>query len=203
VGKQWAAGLVLAALLAGGCGTSRSDSRGTTPGHPGVVLTTPTTRWANTTTTSTTVPVYSFDGSVPPPKLVNTGTNYVAILRSLSAYGNWLAAHRPDPTLVRNIVAPGTRQYELFSRDLMRLRASKKRAIETLGEPTKYTVISVRKDAVSVRVVEDVRTQQSIDARARVTSEVRFARPTTYLSLIILSHGHWYYASDEIEPAQS
>ena len=49
-----------------------------------------TTTTAPSTTTTTTPPPYSFDGSVPAPPLVNTGTDYEAIFRSLSAYGRWL-----------------------------------------------------------------------------------------------------------------
>jgi hypothetical protein len=194
---------VTGALLAGACGTtSKSDAQGETPSHPGAAPTTPTTRRVMTTTVPTTVPAYSFDDSVPPPKLINTGTDYVAILKSLSAYGNWLAAHRPDPALVSDIVAPGTRQHELFTRDLMRLRDSNKRAVELLGAPTTYSILSARRDAVSARVVEDIKFQRSIDASGRVTSEVKFAHPTTYRSLLVLSRGRWYYAADEIESSQ-
>ena len=50
-----------------------------------------------TTTRRPATPLYSFDNSVPPPKLINTGTNYKQILQSLLDYGNWISAHRPDP----------------------------------------------------------------------------------------------------------
>ena len=33
--------------------------------------------------------------SVAPARLVNTGTDYVTILKSLERYGNWLGAHHP------------------------------------------------------------------------------------------------------------
>ena len=42
-----------------------------------------TTTTAPSTTTTTTPPPYSFDGSVPAPELINTGTDYEAIYRSL------------------------------------------------------------------------------------------------------------------------
>ena len=51
-------------------------------------------------------PLYSFDNSVPPPKLVQTGTDYKRIMQSLLDYENWMAAHHVDPGLVRKVAAP-------------------------------------------------------------------------------------------------
>ena len=75
-------------------------------------------------TTTTSRPEYSFDDSVPPPKLLNTGTNYVAIVKSLEIYGNWLSAHRPDLAFGPRILRPDPELLVLFSRDLVRLRDS-------------------------------------------------------------------------------
>jgi hypothetical protein len=161
-----------------------------------VVGTTPTTRRAPTTTT-TTVPAYSFDDSVPPPKLVNTGTDYVAILKSIESYGNWLAADHPDASLVSNIIAGGTREYELFSRDLVRLRANHRRATETLGSPSRYTVLSVEPAAFSARAVEDITFHRAVDPEGHVTSEVRYSKPTTYLIVAVRTRGRWYFASQD------
>ncbi len=186
------------AVFAGACGGAGSKSTGTKPAHPGVVLTTPTSRPPSTTTT---VPAYSFDDSVPPPRLINTGTDYVAILKSLSAYGNWLAAHHPDPALVANIVAPGTRQRELFSRDLQRLRANNKREVEVRGKPSNYTILNATSHAFSAEVVEDVLTQHTVLPTGQVTSEVRYARPTTYRMLAVAARGRWLFASIDIVSA--
>jgi hypothetical protein len=196
VGKQWAATLLVGALIAAACGTSSSKSGSEPARRPGVVLTTPTTRQAPATTSST-VPAYSFDDSVPPPRLINTGTDYVAILKSIESYGNWLAAHHPDPSLVHNIIARGTREFELFSRDLVRLRDNHRRATETLGGASTYTVVSVDRDAFSARAVEDVKFHRAVDPDGRVTSEVRYAKPTTYLIVAVRARGHWYFVSQD------
>jgi hypothetical protein len=156
---------------------------------------------ATTTTTATTTPppAFSFDESVPPPKLVNTGKDYVAILRSLVDYGNWLGAHRPNPTLTASIVARGTKLYDLYVQDLTRLRANSKRGIETLGGQSQFTILSVRPDAFSAKVVEDILVQKTVVASGRVTSEVHFTKPTTYLRLAVLVGGRWYLAASEIQ----
>jgi hypothetical protein len=149
--------------------------------------------------TPTATPEFSFDESVPPPKLVNTGTDYVAILKSLGAYGNWLAAHRPDPARVSTIITAGTTLHDRFAGDLMRLRDNGKRLIEELGGPSKYTIISKRPTAFSAKSVEDVRAHRTVVASGRVTSEERRTAPTTYLMLVILVRGHWYLASNEVQ----
>jgi len=189
--------LVVGALFAGACGTTKSDARAETPVHPGVIPRTPSTQPPPRTTPSTSVPAYSFDGSVPPPKLVNTGTDYVAILKSIESYGNWLAAYHPDPSLVHNIIAAGTREYELLSRDLARLRDNHRRATETLGSPSKYALISVSHDAFTARVIEDIRFHRAIAPTGRVTSQVTFSRPTTYLILAVRSGERWFFAAQD------
>jgi hypothetical protein len=137
VGKQWAAFLAVGALVAGACGTSKSDARGETPSHPGVVLTTPTTR-SSSTTTSTTVPAYSFDDSVPPPKLVNTGTEYVAILKSLLDYGDWTTAYEPSPDVVDRFITPGTKLHAAYVKTLTTLSNRGQRYIEVRAGDDKY-----------------------------------------------------------------
>ena len=74
-----------------------------------------TTTTAPSTTTTTTPPPYSFDGSVPAPPLVNTGTDYEAIFRSLDAYEHWLFAHNPNEALAGEIVVVGTELYEALT----------------------------------------------------------------------------------------
>jgi hypothetical protein len=149
--------------------------------------------------TPTATPEFSFDDSVPPPKLVNTGTDYVAILKSLGAYGNWLAAHRPDPARVSTIIAAGTTLHDRFAGDLTRLRDNGKRLIEELGGPSEYVIISRRPTAFSAKSVEDVLVHKTVVASGRVTSEERRTAPTTYLMLVVLVHGHWYLASNDVD----
>jgi hypothetical protein len=154
---------------------------------------------STTTVAPAATPEFSFDESVPPPKLVNTGTDYVAILKSLGAYGNWLAAHRPEPARVSTIIAAGTTLHDRFAGDLTRLRDNGKRLIEELGRPSEYTIISTRPTAFSAKSVEDVLAHRTVVASGRVTSEERRTSPTTYLMLVVLVRGHWYLASNEVQ----
>jgi hypothetical protein len=200
VGKRATSVLVAGIFVVGAC-SGGSKNAGPTSPKPSASTTAPrrtTTVPRSTTTTST--PEYSFDDSVPPPKLINTGTNYVAILESLDNYGNWLEAHRPDPALTSNVVAPGSKLFQLIARDLTRLRANASRAIETVGsQPIEYTILSAKPDAFSVRVVQDLRSNRTIVSSGRVTSEIRFTGPTTYLALVVLVNGHWCVAAFDIQ----
>jgi len=173
---------------------STAPRASTPPTRPAPV---PTPAPATTPAPVKPVPEYSFDGSVPPPPIVNTGHDYVAIVTSIAAYGSWLAAHHPDPALVSRIIAEGTKQHAGFASDLTILRDRHLRLIEERGGPNKFTVVSARSDAFSVRVVEDVRLQEIVDPAGKVTSIVRYTTPTTYLSLVVLVGGHWQEASDD------
>jgi hypothetical protein len=202
VGKRVVGALVAGIFVVGACsgGSKNAEQPVATPGSTAVARTS-TTVPRSTTTTST--PEYSFDDSVPPPKLINTGNNYVAILKSFDQYGRWLVAHHPDPSLVSRIVATGTKQHRLFALDLVRLRDNGMRLIETLGaNKGTYTILSATADAFSARVVQDVRTHRTVDAAGRVTSHTDFSGATTYLMLAVLIHSRWYFAAvDEQDPA--
>jgi hypothetical protein len=201
VGK-WAGGVFIASIAAlTACSGSGATAASTGSTSLSAAATTP--RSATTvrprTTTTTTIPEFSFDDSVPPPKLINTGTNYVAILKSLEAYANWEAAHRPDADLVSTTIARGTRLHDRFSVDLANLRANGARLIENIGAPSVVTIISVRPDAFSARIVEDVRLHKTVDSGGRVTSSVRYSQPTTYQVLVVHDGGYWRVAAFDVE----
>jgi hypothetical protein len=158
-----------------------------------------TTSSTATSTATSAPPDFSFDDSVAPPRLVNTGTDYVSILKSLESYGNWLAAHRPEPALALTTVAPGTRLLHDYLRDTTNLRDNNRREVERLNGPSEYTILSATPDAFSARVVENISAHQVVDPSGHVTSEARFTGPTTYLDLVVLAGGHWYLADIEIE----
>jgi hypothetical protein len=184
--------------------TSTATRRSVTTARPQPAATAPRTTTATAATAATAATTtegidFSFDESVPPPKLVNTGNDYVAIVRSLVEYGNWLGAHRPIPSLTATIVAKGTTLYDLYVQDLTRLSANHVRGIETLGGPSRFTILSVRPQAFSARVVEDIRSQRTVVASGEVTSEVHFSEPTTYLRLVVLVGGRWYMAASDIQ----
>jgi hypothetical protein len=146
-------------------------------------------------TTTTTLPEYSFDNSVPPPKLLNTGTDYPAIAESLGQYGNWLGAHRPDPALAARFLAPGSQILLLYSRDLIRLRDNRQRLIEKVRGRGKYVVISARADAVSIRSDELISLQETVDSRGTPTSRVPYAGHSYSRVLLVKVQGRWRVAA--------
>lgn len=114
--RPWSVPAMALALLAG-CGAGSDAATpprpvGTTA--PSAAAAAPTTARPPVPTTSPTtapaasaaVPPYSFDGSVPPPPLESTGSDFAAIFRSLDTYTHWVMAHRPDPALMEQAVSP-------------------------------------------------------------------------------------------------
>jgi hypothetical protein len=209
VGKRETRVLVAGIVVLSACsGSSNTASRPSTTAaaHTSIsaartATAATTVRPQPTTTTTTTPPEFSFDDSVPPPTLVNTGEDYVAILKSLLSYGAWLGAHRPNPMSASSIAARGTTLYDLYVRDMTLLRDNATRAIETQGGPSRYTILSTTPDAFSAKVVEEILVQKTVVAGGRVTSEVHFTGLTTYLMLAVLVGGHWYLAAaDEQRP---
>jgi hypothetical protein len=210
VGKRARSVLVAGIVTLSACSTSERTATPPKPTTTGIspsaggTATPATIRPPRSTTTATststsTTPDFSFDDSVAPPRLVNTGTDYVAILKSLESYGNWMAAHRPDPSLAVTTVAPGTRLLDDYLRDTTNLRDNNRREVERLDGPSEYTILSATPDAFSARVVENISAHQVVDPSGHVTSEARFTGPTTYLDLVVRAGGHWYLADIEIE----
>jgi hypothetical protein len=188
---------IAAVITVGACSSANRASTDPTTSAPVSAPSATTTTVRPHPAAITPTPDFSFDDSVPPPKLVNTGKNYVAILKSLEAYGNWAAAHHPDPALVATNTARGTKVFDAFVGDLTRLRKTRQRLIETLGEPSKYQILSTTHDAFSARVVEDILVHKTVATTGRVTSEYDYTGPTTYLMLAVLVGNRWYLASIE------
>jgi hypothetical protein len=214
VGKRGVGALVAGFVALGACATSPTKSDSTAPTPVGartstsrVTPTTPTPATTRTPThTATTArpaparptPAFSFDDSVPPPKIVDTGTDYVAVLTSFRLYCNWLAAYRPDPALLSLIDVPG-RTHEGFATDLEWYRANRRRAIEVMRGSVRFTIVSTRPDAFSAKSVEDIAAHQEVDANGVVTSDIRYRAPTTYLWLAVRVSGKWRLASIAVQ----
>ncbi len=197
MGKRAISVLVAGIFVIGACsGGSKNAEPGATKPSASTGAPRTTTTAPRPTTTTTSTPEYSFDDSVPPPKLINSGTNYIAILESMNRYGSWLAAHHPDPALVATIVVPGTKQHRLLALDMTHLGDNHLRLLEKLGDvPDAYTILSATPDAFSAQLVQDVLVHETVDALGHVTSQVRFNQPKTYLMLAVLVRSHWYFAA--------
>ncbi len=104
----WGRAPLYLALVLSVAACSSNDTKASAPTAPPSTRA-PTTPPAPDPTTTTTVPLYSFDNSVPPPKLINTGTDYKKIVKSLLDYSSWMVGHHPTRDAVDTIAAPGSR----------------------------------------------------------------------------------------------
>jgi hypothetical protein len=185
--------LVLGALLASGCGTTDASADASADGS----LTGSTAITTGAPTTTSAPPPYSFDGSVPPPPLINTGTDYEAIYRSLSAYATWLLAHNPDESLVHEAFVVGSAIYDRASNDVRLASESRTRLVEE-EQQLGIEVVSVLPQAVSLRVTEDVSVQRLVDQHGSTVDERTFTQPLEWTALLQAdTDGRWRIASVE------
>jgi hypothetical protein len=155
---------------------------------------------APATTTTTAPRPYSFDPAPTPPPLINTGTDYVAIAKSLLEYSNWLLAHRPDSGLIDEVAARGTSAYQSLAHDLPVLLRTKRRMFEATSAPDQIDVVSATSDAVSIRDRQYLIRQTVVDASGQVRdTREKGKQPTTYLVLLSRQKDRWYLASVEEE----
>ncbi|MGQ0826048.1 MAG: hypothetical protein ACT4OX_13640 [Actinomycetota bacterium] len=197
--RGWAIALGLA--LAAGCSGGDDDSeesRTTTPVTEATTVPAPSTTTEAEPTTTTTVPLYSFDGSVPPPPLVNTGTDYEAIYRSLDAYQHWLYGHNPDPQLIDEIVVPGTSIYAAYERDVGILIDNDARDYDTASVVTGVEVTAEEPSAVTLLVEYTDDRKVIIGRDGNVIDEAQLQSPSrSIVVLTVDATGRWRVAASE------
>ncbi|MCZ7535651.1 MAG: hypothetical protein M5T61_06755 [Acidimicrobiia bacterium] len=114
---------------------------------------------------------------------MNTGTDYVAIFKSLAAYRTWLLRHDPDPGLVEHAYVPGTEAFDALSDDLSLLRNGRQRYIED-GQRFEVEVASDKSGVVSLRVREHIRANRIIDAQGQTVDEAPSGPVNDYIVLL-------------------
>ena len=165
------------------------------PHRPNVVTASVSSSSTSTTVRrSTPARAYSFDGSVPAPLIVN-GDDEVAVLRSLLAYGAWLAAHRPDPKLVNVLSSRTTDYFKRVERNVSIWARYEKRGYEVKSRPDEITVLDRRTDVFTARVVQYVSSQRIVNKHGVTTSERKLDRPLRYLALVVRVNGRWLLAA--------
>jgi hypothetical protein len=158
-----------------------------------------------TTSPSTTAPPATIDlskpipgGSLygtPRPPLENTGTDYAAILTSLTANFRW-ATENPDAALISDIYVPGTRIHELQRDVLQRLTQNGWRAADDGYRLVEVTAVDIRPDAVAFRVRDQFDFERIVDASGNQVGEGRaHSGPVTWSVLLSLdASGKWRVA---------
>ena len=139
------------------------------------------------------IPGGSLHGT-PRPPLENTGTDYVAIFRSLDANLRWLSEN-PDPSVLRELFVPGTAGHDSARCRLTRYLTSTVTSSPDEGyELISAEVVSVQPDAVSLRVVQRLDFERVVDGNGQQLgisdSSGQPKRPNVVLSA---SDGRWRF----------
>ena len=175
----------------------------TTADPDGATTTRPTASTAAPATTTTTTPPYSFDGSVPPPDLVNTGTDYVAIAESLFGYVTWLKRHDPDSSRLRAVYVPGTELSRRFGRDLDLLAESNHRYVD-VDQQLEFVVVSADADLVTLTLREHIAAERLVDSTGTVIEERPTGPVNGYVVLMAAdARGRWRLAEISLSTADA
>ena len=196
---------MLSYVMAGCAGTAHSGSR---PGHlpttdrgmrshgvPREVSVRANSATTTTTTTTTTVPPFSLDGSVPPPPLLDTGTDHAEIFRSLIGYRAWLIRHDPDPGLLDEAYVAGTEAFTDMTRTLRLLATGHRRLVE-IGQWFEVETVSADRGVVTLKVREHIEAQRLIGPDGAVQQEEPRGPVNDYVVLLAADHrGRWRIAA--------
>jgi hypothetical protein len=193
-----AAGFVTALALTA-CSSSGGGGHATDTATTASTTAKTTTTLAPTTTTALPPP-YSFDGSVPAPELINTGTDYEAIYRSIDAYSHWLYSHHPDESLIAEVYAPGSEAYDNVRDDVRTLVDGDYRVYDTASVIEKVEVATALPDVVTLRVHYTDDREEIVRRDGTVTDSEQLPSPSIGIVLIRAdTAGRWRVASAELQ----
>jgi hypothetical protein len=104
----------------------------------------------------------------PAPRIVDRGSDYPEIARSLLEYDRWLEWHRPIAALVERAYAPGSKIARHMIARLTLMRRVRKRVTEVDRAPFRFVVLSRRPNVVSLRMTEQLLRRTLVDLRGNV-----------------------------------
>jgi hypothetical protein len=194
--------LIASALTACSSGRAGSATGSTAPltlPHAPTSKSVPTTTAPRSATaprraTTTVRPVEGSDDVTPPPAIHATGTDYVAIARSLTTYRYWLLAHHPDAALASQIYVRGTATYQTVVSDLDRLLTNRQTLV-SIDQQLAFTVASIRGSMMTLRVREVITEDRLLDRDHRVIGTKRFSEPNNYVVVMTRDvTGRWRLA---------
>jgi hypothetical protein len=140
------------------------------------------------------IPGGSLHGT-PRPPLENTGTDYVAIFKSLDANLRWLSEN-PDPSVLRELFVPGTAGHDARMPAYQYLTERGYHFADEGYELISAEVVSAQPDAVSLRVVQRLDFERVVDGSGQQVGDIKqhgSAEETTVV--LSLSDGRWRVAS--------
>jgi hypothetical protein len=174
--------LLVAALCAacGGGGESKTAQRARAASARDAVvaraqpISTQAAPATKSTTTTTAAPrrVPGFADGEPAPHVIDRGGDYVAIARSLVAYGRWLQWHDPDPALVDRAYEQLSDLAKSMAKTVVQLHNRRERIEEVVRAPLAFKVMSVLPRAVSFQLTEKLARRDRVSATGRVVDHV-------------------------------
>jgi hypothetical protein len=117
------------------------------------------------------IPGGSLHGT-PRPPLENTGTDYVAIFKSLTANFRWLTEN-PNPSVLSELFVPGTPPHDQRASAYQYLVDNGYRWADEGYRLLDVHVVDAREGAISLNVVEDLSFERLVDASGKQVGDVR------------------------------
>jgi hypothetical protein len=186
---RWLSAALLATLVACSGG---SGGNGRTSSSTGTAA--PTTAPPATIDLSKPIPGGSLHGT-PRPPLENTGTDYVAIFKSLVGNLRWLSEN-PDVSLIPELFPPGTPGHDARVPAYQSLADRGYRFADEGYHVVSVDVVSVQPDAVSLRVVQQLDFERVVDGNGQQVGDVKqHGSPEDTGVLLAMSDGRWRIAS--------
>jgi hypothetical protein len=171
----------------GGSGDQRSSPPKTTAA--------PTTAPPATIDLSKPIPGGSLHGT-PRPPLENTGTDYVAIFKSLDATVRWISEN-PDPALMSEVYVPGTQGHDSRVPAYQYLVDNGYRWADEGYQLLSVDVVDADGDVASLRVTDNLEFERVVDRAGNQVGNIRPRDPATKEWTVLLSrdgNGRWRIA---------
>ena len=118
------------------------------------------------------IPGGSLHGTRRPP-LENTGTDYVAIFKSLDGNFRWLTEN-PDPAVISELYVPGTNNHDYWVPAFQELVSKGWRSADDGYQLISVDIVDAKPDIVSLRVTDAMDSEHVVDGSG---SEVGTGRP--------------------------
>jgi hypothetical protein len=187
---RWLA-FALLGVLAACSGGSGGES-----GGPPKTSAAPTTAPPATIDLSKPIPGGSLHGT-PRPPLENTGTDYVAITRSLIANLRWISEN-PDPGLISEVFVPGTPGHDERAAAYRYLVDNGYRWADEGYRLLSVDVVDAKPDVASVRVTQELVFERVVDAAGNQVGQIRsHSGPQTLNYVLALGDGGWRIAGGD------
>jgi hypothetical protein len=175
IARSLAVALVIALAACNG-GSDRSGERPKPTSAP-------TSGPAPTIDLSKPIPGGSLHGT-PRPPLENTGTDYVAIFKSLDVNFRWLTEN-PDPAVISELFVPGTRTHDFQLDFVQTLAQNGWRSADEGYRVLAVDVVDARSDVVSLRLTDQFDAEKVVDSSGRQIGDGKqHTSPTVWTILL-------------------